>query len=812
MIRNYFLVAIRNFLRHKIFSFINVFGLAIGITISILIALLVKHELSYDDFHKGADRLYRINIRQQMGDREVKVATTPPRLAASLKQEISEVVNAIRVVKGGYKLVYTDSIRYNEDRFYYADSTFFTMFSFPLIKGNPESALNRIDSIDGIVITESTAKRYFGDKDPMGEILHLDNKLSYRISGICEDPPVNSHLQFDFMASTKPLKGFFADSWLVTPFCTYVLLKPESDLEQIQAKLDKLVSDKYRDDLNKHLNATPEELSKRGVVYKLEMIKVGDIHFTNGYVGEFKIHSDLKYVFFLIIIAILILIIASINFMNLSTARSSVRAKEVAMRKVLGAHRIQLIKQFVFESLILVFAAACFSLVFVELMQPLFNIFAERELDLNLGKELNKVPLFLLLIVIVGLVSGSYPAFFLSSFSPVRVLHTKLFQGIRNSKKLRAGLVLVQFVVSIVLIIFTIIIYEQVNFIQTKQLGFERDELLTLRRTKALSKNALAFKREILSLPEIKEATYSSDFPGNNFEIMQYKLIDDKNDNLYGFRSMVVDMDFLKTMGIELKKGNFFDKECIDDAIPIVVNEATAEMLGGRSLIGTEFKNAVILQNWKESKYRVIGVVKNFHFESLKEDINPVMMFELYEKKPDNYLTLKFETSDLSQLILKVKYIWNKHSGNQPFEFVVVNDRLNEYYHDEMRIKKLFALFSVIAIIIASLGLFGLAAFTSEQKTKEIGIRKALGSSQLSIIYILTREFTKWVIWANIIAWPLAYLVVRHWLGSFSYSVGIGLQYFFIAGIIALLIAIITVSFQAYKSANRNPADALMYE
>ncbi len=808
MFKNYLKITFRNLRKNKIYSLINVSGLAIGIACCILILLYVQYELSYDRYHKNSDRIYRVVEELNFGGKKSHLAITPAPFGPAMATDFEEVVHAVRLLSsksiGGKVLVnYQENIFY-EEKWFYADSNVLEIFSFPLVKGNPKTALKEPLSI---LITEKTAKKYFGDEDPLEKILAVVDKYKkndFKITGILKNIPQNSHFTFDFLASFSTIEkhyNFNLPNWFNHMYYTYLLLDKGCNPRDLEGKFPDFIG-KYtgpaRDALKPHLQP------------------LSSIHLHSHLEGEIEPNSDIVYVYVFSAIAFFILLIACINFMNLSTARSAPRAKEVGIRKVLGAYHVQLIKQFLGESILLSFIAFPIAVVLVELLLPAFSALADRELALSFFASWPVLFGLIGMTLLVGVVSGIYPAFFLSAFKPIKVLKGLMRTG-GEGLFLRKGLIVFQFAVSITLIISTFIIKDQVHYIRTKNLGFKKEQVVVLPiRDREVRGRYEAMKNEFLQDHRIVNLTASSGLPGrirHNWVIQAEGVRDSwplRMEDVPRDRPrlsawvLMVDHDFLKTLGMELIQGRDFSRGfATDEKEAVILNESAVKRFGWESPLGKNIKT-------ENKDGTIIGVVKDFHFQSLRQLIEPVVIYispNFFE-----YVSVRISSDNIPSILAFLKGKWKELAPNQPFEYFFLDSDFDSVYRSEERVGKILAGSTALAIFIACLGLFGLASFAAEQRTKEIGIRKVLGASVANIVSMLANEFVRWVLIANIIAWPVSYYAMSRWLQNFAYRTSIEPGAFLLAAFIALGIAILTVSFQSVRAALANPVDSLRYE
>jgi len=807
MLKNYIKAAIRNLLKRKGYSLINIVGLAIGMASCLLILMFVKDELSYDAFNEKANRIYRVAASFFYGGRNFDIAVAPAPMAQVIIDEYPEVENAVRFrQRGRYIFRYGDNT-FREKRVSYVDPSFFQIFSIPLLKGNPNTALN---DPNALILSQNTAQKYFGAEDPVGKTLRLNDQTDYIVTGVFEEIPGHSHFHFDVFISMTSLAESKSKTWMSQNFQTYILLHEGADPASVETKfpdmLIKYMGPQIEAFMGKSMEKLVEENELAGEFF-LQPLR--DIHLHSDLIAEMEATSDIKYVYIFTAIALFILIIASINYMNLSTARSAGRAKEVGIRKVLGSFRSQLVRQFLTESMMLCLVSLVIALGLVRLALPYFNGLSGKSLSIaNLGNPA-LVGALVLVAIIVGILAGSYSAFFISAFQPVNVLKGHLKSAIKTGW-LRSGLVVFQFAASIILIIGTFVVYDQLHYIQNKKLGYDKEQVIILNNTYLLGDQAETFKNQMLAYSQIVNATISDYLPipsnRNNTSVLPEGERDNKKAT--SMQNWIVDYDYIPTLGMKIVAGRNFSREYSTDNRTAIMNQAAAKQFGWKQPVGRSIGRLVSVKGDIEL-YEVIGVVEDFHFETLKETIGPLVMF--LEESNGN-ISFRVEVKDISGAIGLLQQGWKKFLPLQPFEYNFLDERFADMYQTEQRIGRIFGVFAGFAIFIGCLGLFALAAFTAEQRTKEIGIRKVLGATALNIMRLLTKEFVILIAVANVIAWPVAFWVMKDWLMEFSYRVSLSLWVFVGAGLLTLSIALLTVSFQAIKAALADPTASLRYE
>jgi putative ABC transport system permease protein len=807
MLTNHIRTAIRNLLKRKGYSLINIVGLAIGMASCLLILMFVHDELSYDAYNVKADRIYRVAASFFYGGRSFDIAVAPAPLAQALLDEYPEVENTVRFRQRGRYIFRYGENTFREMRVSYVDPSFFDIFDIPLSEGNPDTALNDPNTL---ILSQRTAQKYFGEEDPVGKTLRLNDRTDYMVTGVFEEIPGNSHFHFDVFISMISLDESKNKIWMSQNFQTYILLREGADPAALEAKfpdlLLKYMGPQIETFMGKSMEKLMEENELRGEFF-LQPLR--DIHLHSDLIAEMEATSDIKYVYIFTAIALFILIIASINYMNLSTARSAGRAREVGIRKVLGSLRSQLIRQFLTESMLLSLVSLVLALGLVRLALPFFNSLSGKVLTMaDLGNPA-MLGVLVLVSIFVGILAGGYSAFFISAFQPVHVLKGHL-KSAGKSRWLRSGLVVFQFAASIILIIGTFVVRSQLHYIQNKKLGYDKEQVIILNNTYLLGDQVESFKNQMLTYPQIVSASISDYLPvpsnNNNSTVLPEGERDSKKAT--SMQNWIVDHDYIETLGMKMVAGRDFSREYPTDAKATVINQAAAKQFDWTQPVGRRIGRIISNQGDIEL-YEVIGVVEDFHFETLKETIGPLVMFL---GQSNGNISFRVETEDFSGTIGLLRKEWKKFLPYQPFEYSFLDERFGDMYRAEQRIGSIFGVFAGFAIFIGCLGLFALAAFISEQRTREIGIRKVLGATAANIVRLLTKEFVLLIAVANVIAWPVAFWVMKGWLKDFSYRASMSVWVFAGAGLLTLFIALLTVSFQAVKAALANPADSIRYE
>ncbi|TAN00118.1 MAG: FtsX-like permease family protein [Chitinophagaceae bacterium] len=806
MFRNYFKAAWRNLIKNKISSVINIVGLSIGISVCFIILMFVQYELSFDRFNTKADRIVRVAFKADTNGGKIFETNVMPPVASAMKHEYPGVEDATRIYVGGYPAITYKNKTFNNDKLAFVDPDFFSIFTLPFLEGNAKTALERPNTL---VVTKAFAKKYFGGEDPIGQTLIFpdDNHTSYKITGLIKDIPANSHFHFDVFASMTGLKYAESDSWMTSGFYTYVLLKKGTDYKKLEAKLPTMVEKYIGPQIQQKMGISFKQFVTNGNHLGLVLQPLTSIHLHSHSVTELEPPGNATYVYIFGAIALFMLLIACINFINLSTASASGRAKEVGVRKVIGSNKSQLIKQFLFESSFIVIIALIISGVLIPIALPVFNSISG--VDLQIGFHPKVIISFLLIGLAVSLFAGAYPSFYLSSFKPIAVLKGKMPQT-NNSFGFRNGLVVFQFLISILLITGTIVVWRQMKYIQNKDLGYNKEHLLVIPNSYALGKNEQIFKNEMLRDSRIVNATvsgYRPADPTNSNNSMVYPAGHDNQ--IAKMVDYYVDENYIPTFDMQMVAGRNFSKNFPTDSSAIILNETAAGVLGwnDKSAIGKilVFENS---PRGNSVNFHVIGVVKDFNFQSLHDPIAPLLM----TLTPDQGLIFRIKTANIPDLLATMKNKWNQFDTGQPFSYEFMNDLFNKTYAAEQKTGTTLNIFAILTILVACLGLFGLATYTVEQRTKEIGIRKVLGASVLQIIQMLSKDFLKLVLISCLIAFPISFWMMNKWLQSFAYRIHIAWWMLAVAGFMAIIIALITVSFQAIKAAVANPVEALRAE
>jgi putative ABC transport system permease protein len=808
MLKNYLKTALRNLWKNKGFSAINIVGLAIGLATCLLIMIYVMDELSYDRFNEKADRIYRVDGEIKFGGNHFILASSPAPAGPAMKQDYPEIEQEARLRNYGGFLVKKGSLNIREDKVIFADSTIFDVFTLPMLEGDARTALVATHTI---VVTETTARKYFGSTDVVGKTLIINDTVNYKVTGVIRDMPSQSHFNYDFFVSlSESQEAKSTDEWLSNNFNTYIVLRKGTDPRKLESKLGGMVNKYIAPEIKAAVNMSMADFEKGGSLVRFSMTPLTDIHLHSNKTAELGPNGSIQYVYIFSAIAFFILLIACVNFMNLSTARSSNRAKEVGVRKVLGSLRGHLITQFITESTLISLFSLLLALGFAWLLLPYFNQLAAKHMSIGLFSKPWLAPSLLLLALLVGLLAGSYPAFFLSAFKPIAVLKGNLSAGFKTGW-LRNSLVVFQFGISIFLIIGTAVIYQQLGYIRTKKLGFNREHVLILQNCSPLGNGVGAFRQQLLKLPGVEGATLTGFLPTS----------DSRNDNAFfqstdldpkkaiSLQNWPVDEQYIPVLGMQMAAGRNFSIQFPSDSQGVVINEAAARMLGYADPLNKNLYSLEDLQTKRTKAFHIIGVVKDFNYNSLREVVTPMGLF-LQENRGD--LALRINSNNVPRLISQIEDKWRAVAPGQPFSYSFMDDEFNNLYKSEQQMGNISMSFSLLAIFIACLGLFGLAAYAAEQRTREIGIRKVLGATMGNVITMLSRDFLKLVIISALISFPFAWWAMHRWLQDFAYRVDIGWKVFALAAVLSIGIALITVSFQAVKAALANPVKSLKAE
>ncbi|MEJ7739014.1 MAG: ABC transporter permease [Chitinophagaceae bacterium] len=807
MLKNYLKVAFRNLWKNKFFSAINMLGLAIGISTCLLITLFVLDELSFDHYNENAGRIYRVNTDLKFGGAEQKFAVASAPLGFTMVNESPEIENAVRFRSYGSSVIRKGDQNIKEDRIIYADSTLFDVFTLPIVSGHSKKALTEPNTL---VISERIARKYFNRTNVAGEILLFDNKTNYKITAVIRNIPPASHFNFDIFVSLSGLAESRDDNWLSFNFNTYLLLRKNVDPAFVESRFQQLIKKYTWPKVKQLMNITPEEFLKSGNYFNLSLMPLTAIHLHSDRIAELAPNGDIKMVYIFSAVAIFILLIACVNFMNLSTARSANRAKEVGIRKVLGTPRYKLIYQFLTESVLMSLFSFLIAIVICTLALPFFNELSYKELSLSPDQHPFLLVKLIACAIVIGLLAGSYPALYLSAFEPIVVLKGKLSTGFKSSV-FRNSLVIFQFFISTLLIIGTIVIYRQLNYIQHKKLGFSKEQVIVVKDSYVLKDQVETFKNEVLKQPALVSATVSGylPVPSGRSDSPFFPEGEIDNNKAVSMQYWSIDHDYINTMGMEIAQGRDFSKQFPTDSAGVIINESAAGLFSYTAPVGKKISVITDVNTGKTKSYTILSVVKNFHFESLRQNIGALCLV----LEPSNYaVSFRVKGGDMQKTVGEIERLWKKIAPGEMFNYSFLNEDFNAMYRSEQRMGSIAISFAFLAIFIACLGLFGLANYAAEQRTREIGIRKVLGASVANISAMLSKDFLKLVVIATIITFPIAWFIMHQWLQDFAYRTNISWWIFTIAGLIAITIALLTISFQAVKAALSNPVKSLRTE
>ncbi len=806
MFKNYLKIALRNLLKHKSYSLINVVGLAVGMASCILILLYVQDELSYDRHHEKAEQIYRVTREwfNSDGSSSLHLGHVAPPIGPLLKNDFPDLLQVIRLNETGNTLLRHGDKVFQEERFFFADPQIFELFTLPLLKGDPKTAL--VDP-NGVVITPAMATKYFGTVEPLGKVLNIDNQADLKVTGVMQELPTASHFHCDFIGSMKLLEQVYGENefknWGSNNYATYLLFPENYPTANFTKAIPAFIG--------RHHPDGEEAIPKT----TLRLQRLTDIHLHSHLDSEIEANGNIVYVYIFSAIAFFLLLIACINFMNLATARSANRAREVGLRKVVGAERAQLVKQFLGEAIVLAFIALLLALVLVEIALPKFNAFAGKQLAIGAQSALSLLLGLIGITLFVGLVAGSYPAFFLSRFQAVKVLKGEKIGSTKS--RFRSALVTFQFAVSIILIIGMSVVYNQLEYCRAKNLGLNKEHIIVLPIDSGneIARRYPDMRNQLLQHPNVSGVAASKRVPsGRLLDSSGGKLVDGEKSTPLEFRiaNVRVDHAFIPTYGMHMAAGRNFSTEFPTDSTQaFILNETAVKKIGwpsAEAAIDKPFE-------YGNRRGRIIGVVQDFNYESLHQPITPIVMF--IAPQSFNSIAVKIRperAQDLPATLEFLKQKWQEYRPNYPFTYAFLDERYEQLYQSEHRLGEIFGTFSALAVFIACLGLFGLASYTAEQRTKEIGIRKVLGASVSNLVLLLSKEFTRLVLFATLVAWPISYYAMHRWLQEFAYRIELNQQTvaFLAAAVLAFVIALATVSFQDIKAALSNPIKALRYE
>ena len=808
MIRNFFVNAARNMRKYPGYFAINVIGLTIGLISFIFISLYVLNELSYDKFHSNYSNIYRVKIIGRMAGGELDQAITAAPMAQAILKDYPEVLKATRVRGMGDWLIGFGDKKFNEEGVLFADSTFFDVLDFPLIKGDPQTALSRPRSM---VLTEEYAEKYFGDQDPVGQRITVESDtVLYTVTGIVRNVPDNSHLKFDILASMSTYPGISNNQiWVSHSFHTYLVIREDADIKALQDKFQEMVINYVGPQLKEFLGQTIDDFRKAGNDFSYVLEPLKDIHLKGATQYNLEPPGSPSTVVIFAVIALLILIVAIINYVNLATAKSMARAKEVGVRKVSGASKTGLVIQFIAESLITVTGAAVLALRVGYILTPAFNQVTGKQLSLESLNNARGIAIMIVLVLFIGTASGFYPAFVLASFNPSTVLKGTMNPG-SMSKRLRAVLVVFQFTVSIIIIIGSIIVSRQLNLLTQKDLGFDKENLLIIRRADSFWQQMEAFRTQVLDIPGVERTGFSRAVPGTDFNNNAFFKDNDPEKNTYLINQAQVSFDFPEALGVQLAEGRFFSKEFGTDSTAILINEAAVRFLGFKDPVGQYILQPGGPQEW--IRYQIIGVMKDFNIESMHKEIGPVCFTVNRGGGGDQFAVIRLSGNNPGGTITEIEKLWKTFTPNMPFQHEFFADKWNNLYTSEMKTGKIFLIFSFLAIFIACIGLIGLVTYITNRRIREIGIRKSYGASTPVILALLSKEMFNIILISSLFAYPIAWFGSVYWLEGFASRISVSPAFFIFATLITLIIGWLSIMSQTVKAASYNPAAALRIE
>ena len=816
MFKNYLKVAFRNLLKRKVFSLINVMGLAIGMAVCLLIILFIQGEMGYDSFQKNIDQIYRLVLERKYPGRSTSYAIIPQSIGDAVKHEFPEVKESTRMFDidgndGNFPFTIGDKV-FEERNVYAVDSNFFRVFSYQAIAGNPLTALNNPHSA---VITQTTAEKLYGSAgNAIGKTWQdVENniKVSYAVTAVIKNWSAKSHMRFDMLVSGSSFPFLNQPNYTGFSALTYLLLDKNATQQSVENKLPLIVQKYVSGAIGKSFGENYEDFLRAGNGYYYYLQPLKQIHLTSDLEAEIQTNGSITTIYVFAIIAIFILSLACVNFINLSTSFSVERAKEVGIRKTFGSERGSIIRQFLLESVLISFLSLIVAFVLMVLFIPLFNQLSGKDLSITYFFTPLHIIVLLLFAFVVGLMAGIYPAFILSSFNPITVLKGR-FKSNKHGLILRNGLVVFQFAISIILIIATITVNSQLGYMMGNKLGFKKDHVIIINNAFSLNKNINVFRDELLNMPGVSIVAKASTLPGNqNFFGITYQPVG-SNKPVTG-RGIQVDENYAKLLNLEMAKGRFFSKEFGSDTLGAVLNETAVAELGLKNPIGTRLTSPD--QNtpgFPPTVFTVVGVVRDFYYQSLHQKINPLIFTYYLPNAAPNVLAVRVRSDDFQSVVNQIGHSWGTYVKDQPFHYSFLDQKVAEQYLNEQITQRLFTVFAVLAIFIACIGLMGLAAYSTQQRIREIGIRKVLGASVTGIISMLSVDFLKLILWAVLLAFPIAWWGVHHWLQNFAYRVTISWWIFALSGLLSVLIAMLTISFQAIKAAYINPVKNLRNE
>jgi putative ABC transport system permease protein len=815
MLKNYLKIALRSLVKQKVFSVINILGLSTGIASCLLIMMYVTHEFSYDNFHEKSDRIYKIALERIYPNHSTNYAIIPHSYGDAIQNDFAEVEQVVKMggpfnnVGVSYKNTAGEEKQFEENFVMAADSNFFDVFTLKVLKGDPKKALTKTTDM---VLTEETARRYFGNDEPLGKTLTIFGQ-EFQVAAVCENIPENSHLRFDFLFKwSDEFFGGNRPNFISFSAHTYLELKPGADAKALEAKFPKMVDTYAAGQIETDLGKSWADYKKEGNGYRYFLQPLREIHLDPTHIeAKTSPGGNANYVYFLLCVAILILVIACINFMNLTTARSAERAREVGVRKTMGSAKTQLVYQFLIESILLSFIGTLLALGIIYVALPYFNTLTGTHLNFEFG--LTIILGLLGVTLLVGLLAGTYPAFVLSSFNPILIMKGNFIMNAKGAL-LRNGLVVFQFFISIILIVGTLVVGRQMDFMEKKSLGYDKEHMIVVERVFALQNQQQSFLEELREMPDVESvAGANALLGGERADFFGDQWTAEGSTEIHTTKSMVISDDFADALGFEFADGKGFSRETTD-SLSIIINENAAKTFKLTNPVGQKLTQVQRTPNGPITiQYTIIGVMKDFNFQSLRDEITPLTIRSNETFGGGNgYAYVRVKGKNVSNVLSAIEEKWKTLAPGQPFKYLFLDESIGSQYKSEQQVGQIFTIFSGLAIIIACVGLFGLASYTANLRTKEIGVRKVLGATVTSVVVLLSKEFTKLIAIAFILSVPAGWYVMNSWLEGFAYHVNLGADVFVIAGILALLIAWLTVSYQSIKAAVVNPVKSLRSE
>lgn len=807
MLKNFYLTAIRNLLKHRSYFLINIGGLAIGIASFIFISLYIINELSYDRFHSQSEDIYRVHVHGQMMGQSMDMAATASPMAQALLNEYPEVAKVTRIKESGAWFIGRGEKKFNEDGVLFADSSFFDVFDFKLLSGDKRTALIKPRSV---VLTESYAKKYFGNENPLGQKLTVEeDTIFYTVTGVMQDVPDHSHMQFDMMGSMSTYRHWDNNQWVSHNHYTYITLNENANVAAFEEKMQELVYKYVGPQVEQFLGTTMDAWESAGNSFGYYLMPLEDIYLHSSVDEELQANSDISYIYIYALIALVLLSIAIINFVNLATAQSSSRAKEVGIRKVVGSSKRRLLTQFIFESIVVSAIATLLASLLVFLLTPYFIELIGKEIAYSLTSSMWSIAMLSGLAILIGIMAGFYPSFVLAAFQPVHVLKGTMSTGAKAGW-MRNLLVVIQFTAAIIIIIGTVVVYNQIDFMLNKNLGFDKEQIVVIRRSDVLRSNLETFKNDLLKNPNIKEVANAMSIPGKDRYNNNAHMTEENPESPYLLFENRVSFGYAELMNLELAQGRFFSKDHPSDSNAVIINEAAVRTIGYEEPIGKRFLDQD--RHGNKKMMTIIGVAKDYHIESLHKPIEPTML-RLMPGNWEGYVTVKLSnTHNVRETLQFIENTWFDHSYNKPFQYFFFDDDYANLYNSESTTAQVFVVFAGLSIFIACLGLIGLVTYTAAIRRKEIGIRKVLGANTATLIKLLSNEIVKLIVISTLIAWPLAYFATDYWLQNFADRLSISPWIYLISTFVVIFIGSLAISFQTIKASMSNPVDSLRQE